>query len=166
VEFVFRSLLGILKERKDVKFLVVGDGYLKPALQKFAKDNGISRKVIFSGIISRNKIKNYYAAADIFVHGSKSETQGLILTEAMYMGLPIVAVCATGVTSLIQNNKNGFLSCATSETDFSYMITKMILSKEIRKNSGEESARIARENFTASLCAKKMLEVYEKCLKR
>jgi len=164
VEFVFRSVMEILKERKNVKFLVSGDGYLRPSLEKYCEQNGISEQVIFSGIVSRDEIKNYYAAADIFVYGSKSETQGMILTEAMYMGLPIVAVCATGVISLVQNNKNGFLTCVTGEKEFAYMITKLILDKKLREKTGEESARIARENFTASVCAKKMLVVYEKAI--
>lgn len=163
VEFVFRSVLDILKDNK-ARLMVVGDGYLLPKLQKFCENNGISDKVIFAGIIGRDEIKNYFAAGDIFVYGSKSETQGMILTEAMYMGLPIVAVCATGITSLVQNNKNGFLTCVTGEKEFAYMITKLILDKDLRKKTGEESARIARENFTSTVCAKKMLEVYEKCL--
>jgi 1,2-diacylglycerol 3-alpha-glucosyltransferase len=165
-EFVFRSVTEILKERKNVKFLVSGDGYLRPSLEKYCKENGISEQVIFSGIVSRDEIKNYYAAADIFVYGSKSETQGMILTEAMYMGLPVVAVCATGATSLIQNNKNGFLTCVTGEKEFAYMIIKLILDKDLRKKTGEESARIARENFTASVCAQKMLEVYSEAIKK
>jgi len=164
VEFVFRSVMEILKERKNVKFLVSGDGYLLPSLKKYCEENGISEQVVFSGLVSRDEIKNYYAAADIFVHGSKSETQGMILTEAMYMGLPIVAVCATGVISLVQNNKNGFLTCVTGEKEFAYMITKLILDKNLREKTGQESVRIVRENFTSTVCAKKMLEVYEKCL--
>jgi 1,2-diacylglycerol 3-alpha-glucosyltransferase len=162
VEFVFRSVTEILKERKNVKFLVSGDGYLLPGLKKYCEENGISDQVIFSGVVSRDEIKNYYAAADIFVHGSKSETQGMILTEAMYMGLPIVAVCATGVISLVQNNKNGFLTCVTGEKEFAYMVMKLILDKKLRQKAGQESARIARENFTSAVCAKKMIEVYEK----
>jgi 1,2-diacylglycerol 3-alpha-glucosyltransferase len=164
VEFVFRSVLDILKDNK-AKLMVVSDGYLLPKLQKFCDDNGISDKVIFAGIIGRDEIKNYFAAGDVFVYGSKSETQGMILTEAMYMGLPIVAVCATGITSLVQNNKNGFLTCVTGEKEFAYMITKLILDKDLRKKTGEESARIARENFTSSVCAKKMLGVYERAMK-
>jgi 1,2-diacylglycerol 3-alpha-glucosyltransferase len=164
VEFVFRSVLDILKNNK-VKFIVVGDGYLLPKLQKFCEDNEISDKIIFAGIIGRNEIKNYFAAGDIFIYGSKSETQGMILTEAMYAGLPIVAICATGVTSLVRNNKNGFLTCATDEKEFAYMVTKLMLDKDLRKKTGEESTRIAKEKFTASACAEKMIEVYKKAIK-
>jgi 1,2-diacylglycerol 3-alpha-glucosyltransferase len=165
VEFVFRAVKDILKNNK-AKFMVVSDGYLLPKLQKFCEDNGISDKVIFAGIIGRDEIKNYFAAGDIFVYGSKSETQGMILTEAMYMGLPIVAVCATGATSLVRNNRNGFLAGAGGEKEFAYMATKLILDKDLCKKTGQESARIARENFTSSICAEKMLDLYEKTIKK
>jgi len=165
VEFVFRSVSEILKERKNVKFLVSGEGYLMAELKKYCEENEIASQVFFSGVVSRDEIKDYYAAGDIFVHGSKSETQGMILTEAMYSGLPIVAVCATGVISLVQNNKNGFLTCVTGEKEFAYLVTKLILDKNLRQKTGQESARIARENFTSIVCAKKMLEVYEKAIK-
>ena len=68
--------------------------------------------IIFTGIAERENLKNYYAAGDIFVYASKSETQGMIITEAMYMGLPIVAVKATGIESLVENNVNGILTPA------------------------------------------------------
>ncbi|MDO9231100.1 MAG: glycosyltransferase [bacterium] len=162
VEFVFRSLKNILKKEK-VRFLVVSDGYLLPKLKEFCAREKISDKVIFCGEVEREEIKHYYATSDIFVYGSKSETQGMIITEAMYMGLPIVAVDATGVNSLVLNNGNGFL-VSENEKEFETAVLKLINDKDLREKFGETSLHIARMNFTASVCAKKMMEVYEKCL--
>ncbi len=162
VEFIFRSLKNILRENK-VKFLVAGDGYLRQDLEKFCQKENISEKVIFCGEVKREEIKNYYAGADIFVYGSKSETQGMIITEAMYMGLPIVAVSATGINSLVLNNGNGFL-VQENEGEFEEAVLKLINDTDLRKKFGETSARIARINFTASVCAEKMLGVYQKAI--
>ena len=52
------------------------------------------------------KKKDYYAAGDIFVYASKSETQGMVLTEAMYSGLPIVAVRATGAKDIVEDEQD------------------------------------------------------------
>ncbi|MFA6160077.1 MAG: glycosyltransferase [Parcubacteria group bacterium] len=171
VEFVFRSLKNILADcpleggqsALKIKFLVVSDGYLLPKLKEFCAGEKISDKVIFCGEVKREEIKNYYAGADIFVYGSKSETQGMIITEAMYMGLPIVAVSATGINSLVLNNGNGFL-VSKNEKEFKTAVLKLITDKDLRKKFGEASSRIARMNFTASVCAKKMLEVYQKVI--
>ena len=146
-----------------IKFLVVGDGYLRRDLENFCQQEKISDKIIFCGEVERIEIKNFYACADIFVYGSKSETQGMIITEAMYMSLPIVAVNATGINSLVLNNGNGFL-VSENESEFSGAVLKLINNKELRKNFSEASKRIAELKFTASICAKKMLEVYRKCL--
>ena len=160
VEFVFRSLKNILK-KDDVKLLVVSGGYLMEELKNFCNGNGIEKKVIFCGEVEREEIKNYYASADIFVYGSKSETQGMIITEAMYMGLPIVVVNATGINSLVLNNGNGFL-VQEKEEEFEKAVLKLIDDKDLREKFSETSGRIARQNFTASVCAEKLLKVYQK----
>lgn len=166
VEFLFRTLTPTLSRRErgiKVKFLVAGDGYLLPKLRQFAKDNNIEDKIIFAGIVDKAEIKNYYAAADIFVYASKSETQGMIITEAMYCGLPIVAVNATGICDLVENDINGFL-VPESETEFAGAVDKLVNDSELRNKFSQESARIAREKYTSTVCASKMLEIYQKAI--
>ncbi|MFA7319529.1 MAG: glycosyltransferase [Parcubacteria group bacterium] len=164
MEFLFRALAPVLKNNR-VKFLVAGDGYLAPKLKKFCSDNGLADKVFFCGVVSRAEIKNYYAAADIFVHTSTSETQGMVMTESMYMGLPIVAVKATGASSLVLNNGSGFL-VEGNEKEFADAVLKLVNDFELRKKFGETSAKIARLQFTAEICTRKMVRVYEGCLNR
>ena len=163
VKFVFQSIKNILKKNK-IKLLVVGNGYLRDELREFCQEEKISEKVFLCGEIGHDKIKNYYAAGDIFVYASKSETQGMVITEAMYMGLPIVALNAPGVSSLVLNRANGFL-ISEDEKEFEKSVEKLINDKELREKFGEVSARLARKNFTSDVCAEKMLEVYKSALK-
>ncbi len=166
IKFLFRSLTSILSQRERrnlVKFLVVGGGYLVPKLKSMARENGLENKIIFAGVIGKEELKNYYAAGDIFVYASKSETQGMIVSEAMYMGLPVVAVDATGSKDLIENNVNGFL-VPEKEDEFTKTVMKLIKDAELRKKMGENSARIAREKYTDKICACRMLEVYKKSI--
>jgi glycosyltransferase involved in cell wall biosynthesis len=109
IDFLWDSILPIMKKNKKIKFLLGGDGYLLPSLKESAKKENIAGQFICPGVIGRNDIKDYWAAGDIFVHASKSETQGMSSLEAMYSGLPVVAVAATGTNSLVQNNVNGIL---------------------------------------------------------
>ncbi len=162
MEFLFRALAPVLRNER-VKFLVVSDGYLMPKLKKFCEENDIAEKVYFCGRIPRAEIKNYYATSDIFVHASTSETQGMVLTEAMYMALPIVAVKATGANSLVLHNGSGFL-VHEDEKEFSDAVLKLINDAELRHKFGETAAKIAKLQFTSEVCARKMVEVYEKCL--
>ena len=164
VEFIFHSLKNFLKKGK-VKFLVVGGGYLLSKLQDLCRRENIADKVLFCGVIDHKKIKNYFAAADIFVYSSLSETQGMIVSEAMYMGLPIVAVSATGIKSLVINNGNGLL-VSENQSEFSSAVQKLIDNEDLRQKFGEVSKRIADTKFTASVCAEEMLGVYKKAIEK
>lgn len=165
IQFLFRSVSAILKSNSQVKFMVVGGGYLLPELQKLSLNQGLKKQIFFTEIIAKEEIKNYYAAGDIFVHASKSETQGMILTEAMFMGLPIVAVSATGACDLVENNQTGFL-VAENEREFAQAVEELISNKELRKKFALRSVAIAREKYTAQVCAKKMLDLYRDVIGR
>jgi 1,2-diacylglycerol 3-alpha-glucosyltransferase len=150
---------------KKIRFMVVGDGYLRKSLEEFCEQEKILDKVIFGGLVKREEIKNYYAAADVFVYASKSETQGMIVSEAMYMKLAIVAVNSTGISSLMLNKANGFL-VRESEEEFSEAVLKLVADADLRQRFGEASGKIARENFTSEVCADKMLRAYEEAISR
>jgi glycosyltransferase involved in cell wall biosynthesis len=165
IEFLFDSVIKVLNNNSTVKFLVAGEGYLLPKLKNVAKENNLQDKILFEGIVEKENLKNYYASADIFVYASKSETQGMIVSEAMYMGLPIVAVDAPGVCDLVKNNENGFL-VRESDDEFASAVQKLIDDKELRDKFGIESKKIARENFTDQVCAEKMLKVYESLIEK
>jgi len=158
-EIEFHKKIGV-----GVKFMICGDGNLKNILEKKVADAGLGEKVIFSGIVSNSEKKNYYAAGDIFVYASKSETQGMVLTEAMYAGLPIVAVRAMGVKDIVENNKTGYL-VGENKQEFSIAVQKLIDDEYLRKKFGEEGKKVTREKYTSEVCAKKMLEIYEKVIK-
>lgn len=163
IGFLFRAVINVLKNNKNTKFLVAGDGDLVPQLKIRAEKNNLQDRIIFAGIVDKIEIKNYYAAGDIFIYASKSETQGMITTEAMYMGLPIVAVRAPGICDLVQDKINGFL-VEESEGKFVEAVEKLMNDPDLRKKFGEESAKIARENFTDKICAEKLLHAYEKAI--
>lgn len=184
IEFLFRSAIKVLKNSKNTKFMVVGDGYLISRLKSTVKENDLEERIIFTGVIDKKEIKNYYATGDIFVYASKSETQGMIITEAMYMRLPIVAVRAPGICDLVQDKINGFLieedlpheipqngipprrGILQGEKEFAEAIEKLINDPDLRKKFGDESARIARENYTDKICAQKLLKIYEEAIQR
>lgn len=163
ISFLFDAVAEVLQKNPKAKFMLVGDGYLKTELEKEAKKRNLDQQIIFAGLAPAEEIKNYYAAGDIFVYASKSETQGMIITEAMYMGLPIVAVKATGIESLVEENVNGFLT-AEEKNKFIEAVQKLLDDAALRQKMSTESSRIAREKYTASASAEKMLQVYAEAI--
>ncbi len=163
VLFLLSTVLRILNTNKKVKFLIVGDGYLKTEMKKNIADNNLLDQIFFAGLVAPKEMKNYYASADIFVYSSKSETQGMIITEAMASGLPIVAVQATGVCDLVVNNESGFL-VRENKKEFINAVNKLIDSQKMRLTFGKKAKEISRQKYTAEICANQMLKIYKELI--
>lgn len=85
-------------------------------LEKKCLELGLEKEVIFLGNVDNRQIKNYQAACDLFLFTSKSETQGIVLLEAMAAGTPVVAVDATGVRDVVRTKENGMLSTEDADS--------------------------------------------------
>ncbi|KKQ59864.1 MAG: Glycosyl transferase group 1, partial [Parcubacteria group bacterium GW2011_GWC1_38_22] len=83
VEFLLNSVILALKQNSKIKFLAGGDGNLLDSLKNLVEKEELADRIIFPGFIGNNIKKNYYAAGDMFVFASKSETQGMIISEAL-----------------------------------------------------------------------------------
>lgn len=107
--------LAILKEKlkeqgKTFRHMMIGEGPQEKELLEYAKKLGLRENLIFTGNIPNQEMKYYQAAADVFLFTSKSETQGIVVLEAMAAKNPVVAVNATGVRDVVKDGENGFLS--------------------------------------------------------
>lgn len=109
--FLLASLALYRKRTKDdFRFALIGEGPEKENLKVLAKRLGISDRVLFLGRVENEAIPGYYAAADLFLFSSTTETQGIVSLEAMAAGTPVLAVSATGTKDLVVNGKNGYLT--------------------------------------------------------
>lgn len=98
------------KGGKSFRHLIIGGGPEKENLLARIKELGLEENIVLTGNIDNREIKNYQAAADLFLFTSKSETQGIVLLEAMAVGNPVIAVDATGVRDIVENGKNGYMT--------------------------------------------------------
>lgn len=160
VVFLVKEVIKVLKKYPNTLFILGGDGYLKDYLIRLINEARVGEQVFLAGLIKRELMKDYFSLADIFVYASKSETQGTIITEAMYMGLPIVALRALGISDLIENNKTGIL---TSEyhNDFSKEVGNLVKDDDRAKIIGQLAKKKAQESYTSKVCATKMLAIYK-----
>ena len=91
-------------KQSAARILLAGDGPANVPLREAVKRRGLSDSVAFVGYLSRDdELPDCYAAADAFVFGSKTETQGLVLLEAMAAGLPVVCLAEMGVRDVVAN---------------------------------------------------------------
>ena len=111
IDFLFR----VLSDRKkshgsDFRMALVGEGPYQKQLCRLAEELDIREEIIFVGKVPNDKVKNYCKAADLFLFSSLSETQGIVLLEAMAAATPVLAVKASGVRDIVVNGRNGYMT--------------------------------------------------------
>jgi len=129
LELIIKSVINLINEQADVVLLLVGDGPQKKHWQKFVYNDGKSEHIYFTGYIPHNEIGLYYSISDVFLFSSVTDTQGLVILEALSFGLPIIAVKSGPICELVKNDVNGLLS-ENSEVDFFQKI-KCLIHNEI-----------------------------------
>ncbi len=108
-------LIAAMQELKDrqappFRLLIIGEGEEHAHLTQVIRDRGLTSEVELLGVVPPQKIPQYLSLADLFVFASVSETQGMVVLEAMAAGLPVVAINASGVDAFVQNRLTGMLT--------------------------------------------------------
>ncbi len=162
LDFLLKAIKDIAKKRSDFHLLMVGGG---PELENYrqkVKDWDMDSLITFIDMQPKEKTIRIFGACDIFVFPSVTETQGIVIAEAMAAGIPVVAVDKMGPSEIIQNGVDGFLTPLNISV-FSDKIVKLLNNKQLRQQMG----RFAQENvekFSTTNSAIKMEEIYERTI--
>ena len=125
----------------DLKFLIVGDGPARPALEQQAKELGVAKDVIFTGMVEPCQVQNYYQLGDVFVSASTSETQGLTYIEAAANGLPLLCRQDDCLDDVLEEGRNGYEY--TNAEEFLHAIDAVIHDEKWRTDAARRSEEIA-----------------------
>jgi len=158
-DIFLRSAARVLKSNKDTRFMVVGDGALREKLNALAHELGISKSVIFTGW--RNDMDAVYSAIDVLVLCSSTESQGLVLVEAMAHGKAVVATDVDEISKTVILEKTGLLVDAGDEEGLCSAILRLFDEPGLRERLGAEGMRFVEENFSVSAMTEKILRVYD-----
>jgi glycosyltransferase involved in cell wall biosynthesis len=156
--FLLRTFDRIASERDQPRLLLVGEGSEREALQEMAEALGIGERVIFTGMVPHCEIPHYAAAADLFVFSSFTETQGLVLVEAMAAGTPVVAVEAPGPMDVLAHG--GGLLVPREEEAFADAVLTLLASPERLQGLGEQARRATRP-YAVDAAIERLLSVYD-----
>lgn len=95
------------------RLLLIGDGEEREHLQNRVEREGLAPYVLLLGAVAPGEIPTYCQLGDLFLFASRSETQGMVILEAMAAGLPVVAVRSSGIDDFVQDGFNGFKTPAS-----------------------------------------------------
>lgn len=151
---------------KKSKFLVVGEGPEQKRMKQSFADEGFGDRLILAGKKTGEDLVNAYAAMDLFVFSSMSETQGLVIAEAMAAGTPVIALDASGVREVVTDNENGrLLPADASPGDLAEAIADWGKDPDEKAVWKENSLATAR-GFDRMKMAEKLSDLYERTLQK
>ncbi len=149
------------KQYENLKFLIVGDGPAREALEKQTRELELEGSVIFTGMVPPQEVQNYYQLGDVFVSASTSETQGLTYIEAAANGLPLLCRQDDCLADVLQEGENGYEY--TSAEEFLNAIDAMMHDEVWRSAAAKRSEEIA-ASFDKKAFGEAIENIYESVL--
>jgi 1,2-diacylglycerol 3-alpha-glucosyltransferase len=159
--FLFEAFAQIHSTRSNTRLLVVGFGPLEASLKEWAAKHGLSEAIVFTGSVQHKKIPHYAAAGDLFLFSSNTETQGLVLIEAMAAGTPVVSVKGMGQDEAL--SQGGGVIVEEDLNEFTQQVVALLADKQsLQRLAGE--ARTAVKRFSVANSVEALVQVYQQAL--
>ncbi|MFO7173716.1 MAG: glycosyltransferase [Bacillota bacterium] len=153
VDWLARTLQMVLAAEPTLRARVVGDGPLAPALRQALAPWLAGGRVALRGHVPWERMPAEYAAGDIFLFPSPSETQGLAVLEAMSAGLPVVAVRAGALPELVRDGESGITAPPGDVEALARGVLRLARDPGLRRRLGEGARAVAAEHGASQALA-------------
>ncbi len=163
-EIFIKAAINIIKKRKDVIFLLAGEGPEQNNLQNMIKAAKVSEHFVFLGFI--NDIFSFVNCIDINVLSSYSESFPYVLLEGAKMSKPTVSTAVGGIPDLIKDGETGLLVEPANFEQMAEKIEVLLENKIFAKKLGDNLNIFARSNFSKESMKLRHLEIYTDIIKR
>ena len=154
---------------REATLTMLGDGPDRELYERVAKEEGVEHRVFFPGEVPFTRMPDYYAYADVFVHGSLSETYGNVLGEALWCGTPTVAFAdGMGVSAQIKDRVNGVLLSPGNDSDgeaeanaaFGRAVLDLLGDPQERARIGISASKICRERNSPMAVQRRIADAF------
>jgi glycosyltransferase involved in cell wall biosynthesis len=165
IDFLLRMLVHVRHRIPDVVLVICGEGPARAHLERLTARLGLAGQVLFVGYLDRrNALLDCYRAADAFVFASRTETQGLVLLEAMAQGIPIVSTAVMGTRDILEPRR-GAVVAAEETRDFAAKVIEVLHDAALRERLSREGVAQAAQ-WAAPRMTERMVELYHRILNR
>lgn len=159
IDFLLEVVARLKARRPGVLLVIAGEGPAESHLEGRVRALGIEDQVRFVGYLEREReLPECYCAADAFVFASRTETQGLVLLEAMALGVPVVSTAVMGTRDILAAGR-GALVPEDDVADFSRALERLLADPALRERLAGEAREHARQ-WSSGALAERMLEFY------
>ena len=159
VDFLVRVFARVRQSVPEAMLIIAGEGPAREALRKLVEQLGLTEDVRFVGYLDRNTaLLDCYAAASVFVFASRTETQGLVLLEALAQGCAVVSTAELGTKSILAP-ACGALIAEEREPPFAAAVVQVLRDADLRSTLSDQAGTYARGWSSASMAAR-LAELY------
>ena len=158
VEYFVEAMPLIADQIPTARFLILGDGALRPSLQEQARNLGVEDRVVFAGY--QPQVEPFYRLMDLSVLTSLSEGLSITLLESMSYGLPVVATQVGGNPELVEDGKTGLLVPPEDPERFAGAVIRLLRDPSLRKEMGSRSRIRVETEFSLTRVAQRYEEIY------
>jgi len=163
IGFLLQVVAEVRRYIPDILFILAGEGPAEPALRAQGAVLGLAENLLFIGNLpTQQELIDCYRAADSFIFASRTETQGLVLLEAMALGVPVVSTAKMGTCDILAPAR-GAIVAAEELTAFSEAVIRLLGDQGLQRQLSEEGIQWAGE-WSSAVLAIRLEEVYMECL--
>jgi glycosyltransferase involved in cell wall biosynthesis len=159
IDFLVQVFLKVREAIPGTLLVIAGEGPARESLRQLVAGLGVAADVFFAGYLDRNTaLLDCYAAANVFAFASRTETQGLVLLEAMAQGTPVVSTAELGTRSILKPGC-GALIVEENRDQFAEAVVRVLRDTNLQKELGERGRTYAKSWSSASM-ARRLADLY------
>jgi len=159
IDFVLEALALVRRDVPDVLLAIAGEGPALAHVRRRAAHLGLAAHVLFVGYLARDgALLDCYRAGDAFVFASRTETQGLVLLEALALGVPVVSTAVMGTADVLRGAA-GAIIAPDDLAGFAAAIARVLKDPALRARLAAAAPGDA-AGWTARAMAERLLTLY------
>jgi glycosyltransferase involved in cell wall biosynthesis len=163
--YLGEAVAAFLDQVPEARFLLVGEGEAEPEVLDPCRRHGVSDRVIRAGSLDGTDLVDAYRAMDLFVFTGLSDTQGMVLAEAMAASLPVVALDAPGARDIVRSGRNGVLvEAGAGVEEFAAVPIELAAAPDRLQRLAEGAARTALD-YGVERCGERLIGFYQGVLR-
>jgi glycosyltransferase involved in cell wall biosynthesis len=159
---LLKAFAKILPECPNAHLLLVGDGILRPQIERDVRERGWTDKITFTGLVPPEEVARYVGLMDCLAHLSTREALSRALPQALAAGKPVVAYDFDGANEICRDGTTGFLVKIGHENAAAERLLLLARDPQLRAQFGAAGQQCVRENFAVTDMVEKIYALYEK----